>query len=527
MRTLLYTVTAVTILLVSSCGKSGELGSVNGSAVTTDEYLSVFNNLPADLQVEVLEPGGRMELMTRIVMKKSLLAAWEEDPSVSNGWEDLYRVSLLADSVFNRIGMQFDSRAYTDSIAACGYSGFSLQVVLVDDSAGANEIADQWNSGNFDISAQSMVAPWSLEDGSSYRIFSGPVQRITNTFLPLLTMEHGVAHVIPMYGEWCVGLLNLTEGDWLPDERAPGMGLLAAVASATPHVVLSRGISSLTENCTLSENRLVPSGAGTQEPVVLLEGDTLTVADILDVMSMADPANFPGEVSAEIAMFSPPELFAAPEVTLWFYVESLAQRYSLAELAEQQGIVLPENALDFARAESVVRARVLESSIPDSAGVIEWFEDNTDLFLVPERRSVLLGYTDSTATTSYGSVSSFDDLPDCQTVVDRSGVMVPTPPQVEQAFGELLGPEIFAADTGVFTGPVDLDGELAGWFEVVEIVPPETASLEDVYSQAELMAASTLFSSGFDSLMEELYARYSVTVDTSAVEDIDLWGSTR
>jgi hypothetical protein len=261
--------------------------------------------------------------------------------------------------------------------------------------------------------------------------------------------------------------------------------------------------------------------------VVLLEEDTLTVTDILDVMSMADPANFPGEVSEEIVMFSPPEVFATPEVTLWFYVESLAQRYCLAELAVQQGIVLPENALDFARAESVVRARVLESSIPDSAGVAEWFGNNTDLFLVPERRSILLGYTDSTVTAGYGSASGFDDLPDCQTVVDRNGVMVPTPPQVEQAFGELLGPEVFAADSGVFTGPVDLDGELAGWFEVVEIVPPETASLEDVYSQAELMAASTLFSSGFDSLMEELYARYSVTVDTAAVEDIDLWGSAR
>ncbi|MCD6587626.1 MAG: hypothetical protein J7K88_03650, partial [Candidatus Fermentibacteraceae bacterium] len=354
MRALLYAVTAVTILLVLSCGKTGELGSVNGSAVTTDEYLSVFNNLPADLQVAVLEPGGRMGLMTKIVMKKSLLAAWQEDPSVSEGWEDIYRVSLLSDSVFNRIGMRFDSQAYTDSIASCGYSGFSLQVVLVDDSVEASVIADQWNSGNFEISALSMVAPWSLEDGSSYRIFSGPVQRITSTFFPLLTIETGVAHVIPMYGEWCVGLLNLTEGDWIPDERAPGMGLLTAVASATPHVVLSKGISSLADNCILNENRLVPSGTGTQEPVVLLERDTLTVADILDVMSMSDPANFPGEVSAEIAVFSPPEVFAAPEVTLWFYVESLAQRYSLAEQAEQQGIVLPENALDFARAESVV-----------------------------------------------------------------------------------------------------------------------------------------------------------------------------
>ncbi len=527
MRTLLHVVTAVTVLVVLSCGNSGELGSVNGSAVTTDEYLSVFNSLPADLQVAVLEPGGRMNLMTKIVMKKVLLAAWEEDTSVSQGWEELYRVSMLSDSVFNRIGMQFDPQVYTDSIASCGYSGFSLQVVLVDDSASASSIAEEWNSGNFDISVQSMVAPWSLADGSSYRTINGPVQRITNTLLPLLTMEHGVAHVIPMYGEWCVGLLNLIEGDWLADDTAPGIGLLAAVASATPHVVLSKGISSLTENCTITDNRIVPSRAGTQEPVVLMEEDTLTVADILDIMAKADPANFPEEVSEEIAMFSSPELFTSAEVVLWFYVESIAQRYCLAKLADQQGIVLPENALDYARAESVVRSRVLGSSKPDSAGVAEWFENNTDIFLIPERRSVFLGYTDSTATVGCGTVTGFDSLPNCRTVVDQSGAMVPTPPQIEQTFGDVLGTEIFSADSGVFTGPVDLDGELAAWFEVIEIVPPETASLEDVYSLAELMAASALFSSGFDNLMEELYARYSVTVDTSAVENIDLWGSTR
>jgi len=527
MRTLLYAVAAVTMLVVLSCGNSGELGSVNGSAVTIDEYLSVFNSLPADMQVAVLEPGGRMELMTRIVLKKLLLAAWEEDPSVSEGWEDLYRVSMLSDSVFNRIGMQFDFQAYTDSIASCGYSGFTLQVVLVDDSSSASAIAAQWNSGSFDVPVQSMIAPWSLADGSSYRSFNGSVQHITNAFLPLLTMEYGVAHVIPKYGEWCVGLLNLTEGDCLADDTAPGIGLLAAVASATPHVVLSKGISSLADNCTISDNRMVPSGAGTQEPVVLLEEDTLTVADILGIMTKADPANYPGEVSEEIAVFSSPGVFAGAEVTLWFYVESIAQRYCLAELAEQQGIVLPENALDYARAESVVRARVLESSTPDSAGVAEWFENNIDSFLVPERRSVLLGYTDSTVTVGYGAVSGFDDLPDCQTVVNQNGGFVPTPPQVEQAFGEVLGAEIFAADSGVFTGPVDLDEELSGWFEVIEIVPPETASLEDIYLQVELMAASTLFSSGFNSLMEELYAQYSATIDTSAVENIDLWGGTR
>ncbi len=529
MRVFLYIlfVAMIMIFLISSCGRTGDPGSVGGVPVTTEEYLAVFNNLPADEQVAVLEPGGRMELMNRIMVKRMLLSAWEEDRTVSEGWEDLYRVSMLADSMFNRIGFAFDQPGYIDSMASCGYSDFTLRVVLLDDSLAALEMNDKWNSGNYDVSVPSMFAPWSLPDGSSYRSFTGPVQRITPSFFPLLAMETGIAHVLPMYGEWCVCILNLTEGEWIPADNATSLGFMNTVAVITPDTILSRGISALAANCTVSGTRIVPDGPGTREPVVLLGRDTLTVADIVDVMMMADPVNFPGEVPEEIAVFSPPEIFMTTEATLWFYVKSIAQRYGLAELAVENGIILPENALDYARAECVMRSRVLEASIPDSAGVVLWFEENRELFHLPERRSVLLGYTDSSSTLDSQTALSFDELAGYQTVQDRSGTMMPTPLQVERAFGGELGSAIFAADSGVFSGPVLLDGELAAWFKVVEIVPPGIASLEDVYSQAELMAASMMFSSGFEGLMNDLNARYSATIDTAAVREIDLWGGTR
>ncbi|MCK5035266.1 MAG: hypothetical protein KAS73_05170, partial [Candidatus Sabulitectum sp.] len=131
MRMSFYTISFMTalFLMTFSCGNSGELGTVGGIPVTTDEYLTVFNNLPADMQVSVLEPGGRLELMNRIVMKRSLLSVWQEDQTVSAGWEDLYKTSMLADSMFNRIGFGFDQTMYMDSISACGYSGFSLRAV--------------------------------------------------------------------------------------------------------------------------------------------------------------------------------------------------------------------------------------------------------------------------------------------------------------------------------------------------------------------------------------------------------------
>ncbi len=523
MRALLYALSVVTILvlLTSSCGNSGELGTVAGNPVTTDEYLSVFNSLPAAMQVSVLEPGGRLELMNRIVMKRLLLTAWEEDVSVSAGWEDLYRTSMLADSMFNRIGFAFDQYSYIDSMTACGFSDFSLRVVLLDDSASAAEMALEWNNNNYESSVVSMSAPWSLADGSSYRVFCGPVQRITDTFLPLLTMTPDVAHVLPMYGEWCVCLLNLTEGDWIPDDGATSLGFMSVVAKEAPYTILSSGITILGDNCTVSGTRIVPAGDGNQEPVILFGENILTVADILDIMKMADPINFPDEVSREIAIFSPPEILINAQTTLWFYVEKVAQKHALSSLAEETGIALPENALDFARAESVIRTRVLEASIPDSAGVATWFEQNSEIFLVPERRSVLLCYTPASTVNDSITISGFDELEECQTVVDQNG---DTPPQAEQAFGSVLGSAIFTADLDVFSGPFQADGELVAWFKVVEIVPAQTALLEDIYPQVEMMAASIMFSSEYDNLIDDLYEGYSVTIDTAAVTEIDLWG---
>lgn len=529
MRLLLYALSAVTILLLitSSCGSSGDLGTVAGVPVTTDEYLSVFNGLPAAMQVSVLEPGGRLELMNRIVMKRLLLTAWGEDVSVSAGWEDLYRISMLADSMFNRIGFAFDQHSYIDSMTVCGFSEFSLRVVLLDDSTSAAEMALQWNNNDFEASVVSVSAPWSLVDGSSYRAFSGSVQRISSSFLPLLTMTQDVAHVLPMYGEWCVCLLNLTEGDWISDDGATSLGFMSAIANEAPYTVLSSGITILSDNCTVSGTRIVPMGDGNQEPLILFGENVLTVADVLDIMKMADPINFPGEVSLEIAVFSPSEILVNPETTLWFYVEKIAQKYALFSLAEETGITLPENALDFSRAESVIRTRVLEASIPDSAGVAAWFEQNSEVFLIPERRSVLLCYTPQSTMNDSITVSDFDELEECQTIVDQNGDMVPTPPQVEQAFGSVLGPAIFAADSGVFSGPFQTDEELVAWFKVVEIVPAETALLEDIYPQVEMIAASVMFSSEYDNLIDDLYTGYSVTIDTAAVAEIDLWGGSQ
>ncbi len=138
---------AIILLVLSGCGGEQHLGSVGGHPLTREEYFEVFNGLPASEQVDVLEPGGRMALMEKIVRKKLLLLAWEEDPSISTGIEELYSISFLSDSMFRRIASEYDPELYTDSLASSGYSGFQLRAVLLDDSTQAATLAERWSEG--------------------------------------------------------------------------------------------------------------------------------------------------------------------------------------------------------------------------------------------------------------------------------------------------------------------------------------------------------------------------------------------
>ncbi len=508
-----------------SCGGSENLGSVGAEPITAVEYLAVFNNLPPDNQVAVLEPGGRMLLMDKIIRKRLLLTAWAANPSISSEMEELYATSMLADSMLQKIGIGFDPELYLDSISNCGYSEFSLRVVLLGDSMDAVQIAEQWDSDIYETVITSENAPWSLADGSSYRVFGGSIDKITPAFFPLLDMELGKAHVLPMFGKWCVGSLVLQEGEFIPDESFANISFMNKIAAIADVQILADGVNELASNFAISGTHLLPITEGNSEPVIIYGDETLSVADIMNIMAKTNPNVFPGEISDELLVFSSPEVFMTKESTIWFYVKALAQRYRLAQLASEHGIVLADELLDYARAESVVLNRVYAESAPDSIEVAEWYSEKSELFRIPERRSVFLAYTDTTFSSETESCSAFSDLLSLQTVLDSEGNLVPTPLQLELAFGEELGNAIFMADSGVFSGPVSLDGELDAWFEVLEIAEPQIATLEQVFPQAEVMAASAKFSEEFENLLNDLTVEYSVIIDTSAVINIDLWGS--
>lgn len=524
-RMLMSFATAIALFALSGCGGDQDLGSVGGRPLTREEFFNVFNGLPASEQVDVLEPGGRMDLMEKIVRKNLLLLAWEEDPSISSGIEELYTMSFLSDSIFRRIASEYDPALYTDSLASCGYSGFQLRTVLLDDSTEAAALAELWSEGDFDNSPPSVSAPWSTAGGGSYRTLGGSLHRFIPSFEPLLSLEQGTVHVLPMHGEWSVCILELIPGQWTPDDNAASAGLIVHLSRASGEEVFSRGVEILADNVVPSDTVLIPSGEGDSTPIFYAGTDTVTVAEVLDMMRAASPENFFAGVPEELGFFAPPRVSISPEMTLWFYTRTLAQRYSMWKMAVEAGIELEDGTLDYPRAESVVRERAFRNAIPDSAGVADWFEANSDMYVLPERRSVLLGYTDSLTAVSISSPAEFEDIPGLQTILDSTGVMMPTPPQVQESFGQILGQEIFQAEPGILHGPVYLDGELAAWFEVVRVEPPGVPDLQEIFTVVAAAAAMEMFEEGFEDLIRDLRTEYPVEIDTAAVVEIDLWGS--
>ena len=133
LRYFIAAILAFVLLILSGCGGTEELGRVGDQPVTREEFLEVFNGLPAEEQVGVLEPGGRMTLMERIVRKKLLLLAWAEDPSISEGYEDLY---WTYDWLLDNEGSYTFNMSYDSDGEEFDYF-LSYSVVLNDDGSGS------------------------------------------------------------------------------------------------------------------------------------------------------------------------------------------------------------------------------------------------------------------------------------------------------------------------------------------------------------------------------------------------------
>jgi len=499
-------------VLVSCGGSPDRLGTVAGQDITVDDFLKTFNDLPPDRQVAVLEPGGRLDLMHGMVSKRLLLAACDLIPAEDTGfWVDLYETAWLSDSVTRSLAMAFDPGPV---LAGLDSTVYSIHVVLLEDSSTAFQVAAAWRTSVPSDPGGSLLAPWSGGSGTSYRTMSGPPWQFTSAFRQLL--DNGDVQVLPRYGAWLVGLSVPTDSLALPDQNS-GMSLFGWEVERVAGVTVNAPV--------LNSFALHQSNADPEAVLASWNGGRLTTSEMAQILERVSYRSFPDGAPPELSAFDRQASSADPVTSLWFSVLSTSRSMSLACIARSQGAGVPRSTTDYARIEALVRERVIDPAMPDSSQVAGFYADAPERYSVPERRSVLLAYVEQDRVPQLQSALDFPDLGEFSSMTDSSGNLIPTPLQPMEAFGEVLGERIFAAPLWTFQGPVESGRELAAYFRVVAIAPPDTLQLETVYELAELDLFRSRFEPFFTEFMDSLTLELGVEIDTAAVERVDPWAA--
>lgn len=498
--------------LLASCGGSPDrLGTVAGQDVTVNDFLETFNDLPPDRQVAVLEPGGRLELMRGIVTKRLLLAACDMNPATDTDfWVDLYSAAWLSDSITRSLAMAFDPEPVLSGLDSTVYS---IHVVLLEDSATAHQTAAAWRAAGPSDPGGSLLAPWSAGSGTSFRTMSGPPWQFTSAFRQLL--ENSEVQVLPRYGAWLVGLSAATDLKAVPDQNS-AMSLFGWEIE---------GVAGVTVNAPeLNRFALGFPRPGDETVLAFWNGGQLTTQEMTRILEHVSYRSFPDGVPPELSAFSRQ---SSPDsiTTLWFLVLSTSRSMALAEAALSQGAAVPRSTIDYARTEALVRERVIVPAMPDSSQVAGFYTENPGRYSLPERRSVLLAYVEQGRVPQLQSAQDFSDLGQYSSMTDSFGNLIPTPLQPAEAFGALLGERVFSASLGTFVGPVESGGELAAFFRVVAIAPPDTFPLDTVYELAEIDLFRSRFEPFFTEFIDSLTLELGIEIDTTAVERVDPWAA--
>lgn len=502
----------VAILTVSCGGSPERLGAAAGSDITVDDFLEAFNDLPPDRQVAVLEPGGRLELMQGLVTKRLLLAACDMTPARdADFWVGLYETAWLADSVTRSLAIAFDPEPVFASLDS---TVCTIHVVLLEDSSTARQVAEAWRSSSPSDPGGSLLAPWSGGSGTSYRIMSGPPWQFTPAFRQLL--ESTDVQLLPRYGAWLVGVSLPTGTDAVPDQNS-AMSLFGWEVESVAGVTVNAP--------ALDRFALDPLETDSAAVLASWEGGELTVREMALILDRVSYRSFPDGVPPELSAFNREASLADPVTSLWFSVLSTSRSMSLAGIARSQGAAAPRSVIDYARTEALVRERVIIPAMPDSSEVALFHAGSPGRYSLPERRSVLLAYVDQNRVQELQSADDFADLGEYSSMTDSFGNLVPTPLQPMEAFGGIIGERVFSAPLGAFEGPVESGEELAAYFRVVAIAPPDTLPLDAVYGLAELDLFRSRFEPFFAEFMDSLTLELGVEIDTAAVERVDPWAA--
>ncbi len=520
------------VLLAAGCGAGPDvLATVGDREITGQDFEGAFGRLSPSEQVDVLEPGGRLALVDRLVNKALLEQALEDRGAPGSDWwvtlyEDAALSSTWTESRFE--AFMGDDPRMEDFLALAGT--FGLRIVLVPDSLTAMHVLDAWGEGAFEPDVEMSLAPWSIS-GSSHRVMSGYLWQ-----MPVDLETHLAPHagegpvVIPLYGAWAVAELEMNleaESDSVPPEAALS-AFNRTIRRELAAVPSSRAIEELAGRLAVSDGRYtLPDTTGIARDLVLAtySGGSVTTGDMADIITRTDPWNFFGNPPVEISsLVMPRPSGMGAGVDLWFHVISVAQtRWAAARAREEQmDAALGETAM-MASVEHLLRLEILERvSEPDSAEIIAWYESNTSRYSLPERRSALLAYVPESAADSIGTPESFEALLRW-TPVDSTGAPFPTPPQPAEAFGSLAEP-VFSSSEGTICGPFEIGVEGArAYFQVVGILPVEPAGADQIWDILRDDCRAVRIQDAYLAFISELRNEMGVEIDTSAVERVDPW----
>lgn len=532
-------IAALTVLsALLSCGGDDQnlLAEGSGIEVTEDDFHREFDNLLPDDQVSVLEPGGKLSLVTRIAYRKALLAEAEKMqlPELED-WMEISRELWLArrwleEELEDIYAADLDT-SWIDSLMSIETN---LSAVLMRDSLSALEVLEEWKALGPRPPAEGMaLAPWSRE-GSSYLDFQGSCFTLYsgNPEMARVMLEHAGQgpSMTGLHGAWAVFTVDtsFTETPQYSVPAAARYYISSKLDESRGITVLSPGVAELAEYLVQEDGGYSFTSLDELDRglrVATYPGGDLTAGEVVSTAMMVRDENFFRGVPEDFVPSVLPRPMLGPAIDLWVYVEGLAELKRQAGLAEQEGISWPEEEMELTVTDIVLKNRVLTGETQvDTAAALDYYLENADLYQIPELRSIEVAYVPYEWMPEE-SVSSFEELETYYSRADSLGNLVPTEPNPLEMYGS-YGEQVFEAEEGVFTGPVDHpEDEVFVFFRVVDIVPE--GETDPMYILPRLMedCRRVMVNRRLEDYLLELWDAYSIEIDSVRVRELDPWSS--
>ena len=534
------TVTVLAAFLVTSCGGGEEnvLAKGDGIEITQEDFYAEFDRLLPEDQVSILEPGGKFDLVTRLVYREILLSrAQTEDIEDMDFWLDISRDSWLSRKwIETELESMYEAgldTAWIDSMMAIDVD---MSVVLMEDSSSASALLEQWSeSGPGRPDSGMVLAPWTSQ-GSSYLSFDSDCFTLYcgNPVFTQKVLEYSGSGPVsfPLFAAWAVLEIDTTHSGEVGNydlQTAAGYYLSANLSRLSGVTVISPAVMQLSDYMDVEGGRYVMA-ADEEFPrdLVLAQypGGSLTAGDILQLSeNVVDDSFFRG-VPEDFKGYMLPEPLLEPAVDLWNYVESVAQVRSQAHMALQNGIQWPEEQRELSLTDHVLRTSVLMETGPvDTTEALEFYSENSEAYDIPEMRSIVVAYVPREWVPE-GEVNGFEDLDTYYIHADSSGDPVPTrlmPREMFKGYGE----QVFQARPGVFTGPVEYeDDDVYVYFQVVDVVEEDENDPMSILPFVIEDARTAMVAQRLENYLLELWNDCSIEIDSAAVRELDPWEST-